>query len=253
MRIVLIGTGNVATRLGIALRARNAEIIQVFGRSETVTSQFASTLGCNFTVNIKEIATDADIYLMAVSDDAIAGLAADLHGKDGLVVHTAGSIPMEILASGSNNYGVFYPLQTLSKQKEVDFSTIPFCIEANSNENLEKLRQLASTISEKVVVMNSEQRRQIHLSAVFVCNFVNHLYSVGEQLLLDQNLDFDLLRPLIRETAEKAMLFSPPAVQTGPAVRGNKSVMDEHLKMLENHPQWHELYDLISKDIRYFQ
>jgi len=156
---------------------------------------------------------------------------------------------MDILASKAKNYGVFYPLQTFSIQKAVDFRSVPICIEANSPENLIKLKALADIISEQVVSVDSTQRRQLHLAAVFVCNFVNHFYSIGEKLLQEQQLDYSLLKPLILETAQKAMQFSPPTVQTGPAVRGNATITDQHLKMLEQHPEWQQLYELISRDI----
>jgi predicted short-subunit dehydrogenase-like oxidoreductase (DUF2520 family) len=250
MRIVLIGTGNVATRLGLALHARNAEIIQIFGRSAANASQLAASLQCRYTVSKSEIKTDADLYILAVSDDAIAEVAAMLpKGGDRMILHTAGSVPMGILDPFSSNYGVLYPLQTLSRQKEIDFSNVPVCIEANTPSNLEKLRILAATISEQVVVIDSDQRRNLHLAAVFVCNFVNHLYAIGEASLKEQDLDFNLLRPLILETAEKAMLFSPREVQTGPAVRGNKTVIEKHLQMLEKHPEWKKIYELMSRDI----
>ncbi len=249
MRIVLIGTGNVATHLGLALRTKNAEIIQVFGRTEENAARLGALLGSPWTTSKKLLADDADLYILAVSDDAIPDVASNLSIRDQLIVHTAGSVPMEILASVSKNYGVFYPLQTLSRQKEVDFSQIPVCIEANSSGNLEILEALARTISGQVVRADSFQRRHLHLVAVFVCNFVNHFYSIGEELLMEQQLDFDLLKPLIMETAGKAMQFSPSAVQTGPAVRGSKTVMESHLEMLKLHPEWQRLYELISADI----
>ncbi|MCL4482657.1 MAG: DUF2520 domain-containing protein, partial [Bacteroidetes bacterium] len=181
--------------------------------------------------------------------DAIPDVLTDLPIREQLIVHTAGSVSMNILATVSKNYGVFYPLQTLSKQKEVDFSSVPICIEANSAENLAKLRALAAIISDQVVQVDSMQRKQLHLAAVFVSNFVNHFYSIGEKLLLEKQLDFDLLKPLIMETANKAMHHSPRTVQTGPAIRNNKTIMDHHLKMLEQHPEWQKLYELISRDI----
>jgi predicted short-subunit dehydrogenase-like oxidoreductase (DUF2520 family) len=250
MRIVLLGTGNVATRLGLALKAKNSKIVQVFGRTETKASSLSTLLGCKFTTKTKEITTDADIYILAVSDDAITEMAATLFPvHDRLILHTAGSTPMDVLAPFSANYGVLYPLQTLSLQKEVDFSQIPLCIEANRQANLQKLNSLAQTISDQVVMVDSDQRRQLHLAAVFVCNFVNHCYAIGEELLREYNLDFALLKPLILETATKAMQFSPHVVQTGPAVRGNINIMEKHLQMLEKHPEWQKIYELMGEDI----
>jgi predicted short-subunit dehydrogenase-like oxidoreductase (DUF2520 family) len=252
MRIVILGTGNLATQLGMAFHAQHAEIIQVYGRSGACASDLANLLGCIFTTSKLEISTDADLYILAVSEAAITEVLSDAPIRNRLIVHTSGSISIDILATFSNNYGVFYPLQTLSKQKAVDFSAVPICIEANSAENLEKLSRLAKTISDQVFEIDSTQRRQLHLAAVFVCNFVNHFYAIGEKLLQEQKLDYNLIKPLILETASKATLFSPPEVQTGPAVRENQTIMKQHLKMLEQHPEWQELYALISKDISRF-
>ena len=253
MRIVLFGTGNLAIRLGLALQSQRAEIVQVFGRTESGCSHLAGMLGCEFTVSKEKITQDADLFLLALTESAIPEVLSGLKITNQLIVHTSGSISLDSLADWSNNFGVFYPLQTLSAQKEVDFSTIPVCIEANTPENLQKLNDLASSISKTVCVINSVQRRQLHLSAVFVCNFVNHLYAIGEKLLQEQQLDFELLKPLIRETAEKALLFSPGEIQTGPAVRGNLSIQQLHLQMLEPHPAWQMIYQQISQAIASIQ
>jgi predicted short-subunit dehydrogenase-like oxidoreductase (DUF2520 family) len=249
MRIVLLGTGNLATRLGLALRAKEIEIIQVFGRSESVGIPLSKMLESSFTTSKNSIRTDADIYILAASEEAIPDILVNSPIGNQLIVHTSGSVPMEILSTFSNNYGVFYPLQTLSKQREVDFSTIPICIEANNTDNLKKLHELANLISEQVFLIDSTKRLHLHLAAVFVCNFVNHLYSIGTHLLQDQNIDFDLLKPLILETAQKVMTLPPEEVQTGPAIRGNQPIQDLHQKMLEQHPEWQKIYKMISKDI----
>lgn len=253
MRIVLLGTGNLATRLGIALHDKQVDIIQVYGRSESGSSYLSGLLECSYTTSREKIRKDADLYILAVTEEAIPGLLTDSGITNQMVVHTSGSLSMDILSPVSENYGVFYPLQTFSRQKEVDFSTIPVCIEANSAENLEKLSLLAKVLSDQVYLVDSVKRRQLHLAAVFVCNFVNHFYSIGEKLLEEQQLDFSLLRPLILETANKAMLFSPPEVQTGPAVRGNKQIQEQHMKLLQRHPEWQQLYQLISNNIKQLQ
>ncbi len=253
MRIVLFGTGNLATRLGIALREKNTEIVQVYGRSGSDASFLAKKLGCSPITSLKEIDSTAELYILAVSDAAIAEIASSIPVGNRIVVHTAGSIDMDVLAPYSDNYGVFYPLQTLSRQREIDFSHVPVCIEANNSSNLEILHQLASLLSDTVVRIGSDQRRQLHLAAVFVCNFVNHFYSIGERLTQEKQLNFDLLKPIILETAAKATQHSPSTVQTGPAVRDSKIVMDQHIKMLSKHPDWQKLYELISKDIKNLQ
>ena len=136
------------------------------------------------------------------------------------------------------------------KHVEIDFENVPICIEANTVANLEKLQELGGLLSKQVVTIDSTKRRQLHLAAVFVCNFVNHFYTIGEKLLQEAQLDFDLLKPIILETANKAMQFSPLNVQTGPAIRDDIHIMEQHLKMLVQHPEWHKLYELVSEDIR---
>lgn len=249
MRIVLFGTGNVATRLGTAFKSANIEIVQVFSRSEAGAARLSGILGCPHTTSKTEVEADADFYIIAVTDEAISDVISGVKISKQIVVHTSGSVQMDILSSFSENYGVLYPLQTLSVQKETDLGQVPFCIESNSQASLDKLRELASSVSKNVVCMDSPRRRQIHLAAVFVCNFVNHFYSIGESLLKDQPTDFELLKPLIRETASNAIHFSPSMVQTGPAVRGNNAVMEKHLEMLKDYPEWQLFYELISKDI----
>lgn len=250
MRIVLFGTGNMATRLGIALQAKTAEIVQVYGRNDYKASLLADRLGCTYTTSLKEINTTAELYLLAVSDEAITAVASSIPAGNRLIVHTAGSVDLAVLSPFSINYGVLYPLQTLSISREADFKQVPFCLEANNSTNLKKLKNLAELLSEKVVSISSEQRRQLHLAAVFVCNFVNHFYAIGERIVGEKQLDFGLLKPLILETALKVQEHSPQTVQTGPAVRGNRTIMDRHLKMLSEHPDWQELYALISDNIK---
>jgi len=251
MRIVILGTGNLATRLGLALLAKSAEVVQVYGRSQSGTTALADLMDCPCTTDLSEVYQDADLYLLAVTEEAIPTILQNAPIRNRLLVHTSGSVPMEILAAFSENYGVFYPLQTLSAQKTVDFSQVPICLEANNTETLEILSSLANTLSSQVFYINSVQRRKLHLAAVFVCNFVNHLFAIGQELLREQQLDFELLKPLIRETVGKAMSFPPAEVQTGPAIRGNQPIMELHLKMLEQHPEWQKIYELISMDIKH--
>lgn len=252
MRIVLLGTGNLATRLGIALKAANSEIVQVYGRTESHASRLSGILGCPYTTCKTDIYTEADIFLLAVSDDSIASVMEGVPVTGQLLLHTSGSVSMSILSPFAVNYGVFYPLQTLSRQKELEFSKIPICLEANTTENLARIKALAESLSDTVIAVDSDQRRKLHLAAVFTCNFVNHLYTIGEALLREQGMDFNLLKPLIAETADKAVQFAPSSVQTGPAVRNNQKTMQMHLEMLKGHPEWKQLYELISNDIYHY-
>jgi len=249
MRISLIGAGNLATHLGLALNEKNHQIIQVFSKSEEHASDLGSRLNCPFCNDLSEIVPDADLYIIAVKDFAIKSVLESVDFGDHLVVHTSGSVPSSVFSNHCKNYGVLYPLQTFSKEKAVDFNGIPILIEANNAENIAILKNLASEISEKVIPLKSGQRLSVHLSAVFACNFVNHFYYIAEQLLRDQQLDFKLLKPIILETALKAVNNSPRLVQTGPAVRNEKLVMEEHLKMLSLYPEWERIYELISENI----
>jgi len=249
MDIVLIGAGNLATRLGLRLAERNHRIVQVYSRTRESAAELADKLNTVYTTHPEEISPEGQLYLVSVSDKALEALLAQIDFGDHLVAHTAGSLPMDVLKPFSAKYGVFYPLQTFSKSREVDFAQIPVCIEANNSENLNTLHELGTSVSNDVREIDSVQRRQLHLSAVFVCNFVNHLYAIGEALLNEEEIDFDILKPLIAETAAKALEFSPEKVQTGPAVRFDRNVIDRHMEMLKEHPQWNNIYKLLSESI----
>jgi predicted short-subunit dehydrogenase-like oxidoreductase (DUF2520 family) len=236
MRVCLIGAGNLATQLGMALSAKGHQIVQVWSRTTKSASELASKLKCEYITDLSLIISDADICIIAINDAAIETVLAKHNWGPTLVVHTAGSIAMNLLASYCTDFGVFYPFQTFSVTRKTDFEKIPVIIEANTTTNLEVLSNLAKSVSTDVRFMNSDQRQQIHLAAVFACNFVNHFYRIGEELLNDKGLDFEILRPIILETATKVMLQSPALSQTGPAARNDKKVIDKHLSLLNNHP-----------------
>ncbi len=158
---------------------------------------------------LQDIVPEADLYIISVADNALDELISQLYLNDKLVVHTSGSVQMDVLKKASRNYGVFYPLQTFSKSKDVEFRSIPICLEANKDANLHKLTELAKRISENVQVIDSEQRKKLHLAAVFACNFPNFMYSIAEEITRQANIDFEILRPLIKETAEKVMQINP--------------------------------------------
>jgi len=254
MRIALIGAGNLSTHLGISLLEKGNQVLQVYSRTLENARELGARLNCPFTDDLANLVSNADLFIIAVTDESIEFILANVNFGDSLVVHTAGGVSMDIFNPYCRNFGVLYPLQTFSKGKGADFNEIPFCIEANSEMNLAILKNLAGTISEKVNVINSVERIWIHLAAVFASNFVNHFYLIGELLLEDHHLDFDLLKPLIKEAANKAISNSPKTVQTGPAVRNDKTaVMNKHLEILSNYPEWERLYQLISENIYYIQ
>lgn len=249
MRICMIGAGNLATQLGMVLKEKGHQIVQVWSRTTESASELALKLDCQYTTALKAIKSETDIYIIAVSDNALETILSGHQWGNALVVHTAGGLPMNILAPYCNNYGVFYPFQTFTIAKKVEFDQVPICIEANTPQNLEVLNDLAQSISQEIKIFDSNQRQQIHLAAVFVNNFVNHLYTIGEKLLSEKGLDFAILKPLILETAANVIDHSPESSQTGPAIRNDKNVMDKHLEMLANHQDLKNLYTLVSERI----
>jgi len=249
VRIVLIGAGNLGTQLGLTLAEKTQQVIQVFSMTEDNASELAKKLHCPFTIDPDEIIRDADLYIIAVRDSAIELVVENIDFGDHLVVHTSGSVSISVFENHCQNYGVFYPLQTFSKNKRVDFYAIPILIEANTDENTQILKNIAGGISGKVLSVSSEKRSQVHLAAVFACNFVNHFYLIAEELLKDKDLGFELLKPLISETASKVIQNSPGQVQTGTVIRNDRKVIEKHLKMLFAFPEWERLYQLISDNI----
>ena len=243
--IVFLGFGNVNFHLINTLYKHNKDsVIQVYNRSEINLNKELNKIP--FTTDLSKI-KEADLYIIGIPDDAIAAFSETLPLKNKLVVHTSGSVSMEAL-SKRNRKGVFYPLQTFSKNREVNFNTIPICIEAKEEADLELLTNLGNSLSEKVVEIDSDERSKLHLAAVFVNNFVNHLYAIGDDILGNNELSFDLLHPLIEETASKVKTLSPSEVQTGPARRGDQKTIEKHLHLLKEGPE-SELYQQLTESL----
>ena len=243
--IVFLGFGNVNFHLINTLYKHNKDsVIQVYNRSEINLNKELDNIP--FTTDLSKI-KEADLYIIGIPDDAIAAFSETLPLKNKLVVHTSGSVSMEAL-SKRNRKGVFYPLQTFSKNREVNFNTIPICIEAKEEADLELLTNLGKSLSEKVVEIDSDERSKLHLAAVFVNNFVNHLYAIGDDILGNNELSFDLLHPLIEETASKVKTLSPSEVQTGPARRGDQKTIEKHLHLLKEGPE-SELYQQLTESL----
>ena len=243
--IVFLGFGNVNFNLINTLYKHNKDsVIQVYNRSEINLNKELNNIP--FTTDLSKI-KEADLYIIGIPDDAIAAFSETLPLKNKLVVHTSGSVSMEAL-SERNRKGVFYPLQTFSKNREVNFNTIPICIEAKEEADLELLTNLGNSLSEKVVEIDSDERSKLHLAAVFVNNFVNHLYAIGDDILGNNELSFDLLHPLIEETASKVKTLSPSEVQTGPARRGDQKTIEKHLHLLKEGPE-SELYQQLTESL----
>ncbi len=247
MKITIIGSGNVAAQLAEALVRQGAEVVQLYARRREVAEEIASPLGIE-VASIPEELAEADLYLVALSDRAIGEVVAQLPLPEGAVVaHTAGSVEMDVLAPYPHR-GVFYPFQTFTRGRKVEWSRVPILIEGSDSFAVDLLGRVASLLSCEVHRANGEKRRKLHLVGVFACNFVNALYGVGEELLHEADLSFDLLKPLIEETARKAVEASSPCqVQTGPAVRGDRAVQERHLEMLADDPNKQAIYQQISQ------
>lgn len=246
IKLVLIGSGNVAQHLIQAFAKSNKiDIVQVFSRKkETLTHLLDSN---KITTTFNDLA-EADLYIIAVSDDAIAAVSSQLPFVNRLVVHTSGSVSIDALDKKNRN-GIFYPLQTFSKKAEIDFSQIPICLESETESDFELLKEVAETVSRNTYKINSEQRKALHVAAVFVNNFTNHLYQIGNEICNDNNLTFEILKPLIQETANKVMTLSPKDAQTGPAIRNDQQTIAGHLAFLKDENQ-KKTYQLLTQSIQ---
>lgn len=250
--VVFIGAGNLATNLAKGLYHKGFRILQVYSRTEESARALAQQVEADFTTSLEEVNPSARLYIVALKDSAFAELLlAIVAGKpeDALMVHTAGSLPMSVWEGHVNNYGVFYPMQTFSKQREVEFDEVPFFIEASAPVHAELLKAVAGTLSQRVYEADSEQRKSLHLAAVFTCNFTNHMYALAAKLLEKYGLPFDVMLPLIDETARKVHELTPQEAQTGPAIRYDENVIGNHLDMLTCEPDMQKLYELISRSI----
>ena len=248
MKTIFLGSGNLATRLSLEMHRKGMQIGQVYSHTPDHAKELAEQLGCTWTDEPEAVDTDADLYVFSLKDTALSDVIARIRPNKGMWVHTAGSMPMDVFAGYAAGYGVIYPLQTFSKARPVDFSVIPFFLEANTPENAYKLRQLAETLSGNVRFLSSDDRKSLHLAAVFACNFTNHIYALAVKLLQEKDIPADVLLPLIDETAAKIHMMSPAEAQTGPAIRYDENVISKHLAMLAD-PDMRSIYRLISQSI----
>jgi predicted short-subunit dehydrogenase-like oxidoreductase (DUF2520 family) len=249
LNFCFIGAGNLATHLSKAFQNKGFGISQVYSRTVLSAKKLAETLSTNHTTSVSEIDKTADIYFVAIKDSAVDEVLTKIDFNNKLVVHCSGSLPLSALEKYSENIGVFYPLQTFSKEWDVNFSEIPIFIESNSAKNEKLLLHLASEISNSVSVLNSEKRITLHISAVFSCNFVNYFYSIAADILKSKDIPFDVLKPLILETARKVQEIHPEKAQTGPAVRFDENIINLHLNELNSFDDYRKLYMSVSKSI----
>ena len=249
-QVVLIGAGNVATQLSYALEEAGFSIVQIFSRSIQSAQPLAEEFKTGFTTSLKEITTEADLYIFAIKDDALPAVIAAMPANKGIWVHTSGSLPIDLFSGYTDTYGALYPLQTISKQRETDLSKVYFFVEGNTEHVATALFDIADKISGRVRMMTSETRKYLHLAAVFACNFSNHLYVIASQILEKQGIDWHVLLPLIDETAHKLYFMHPEQAQTGPAVRDDLSIMALHQSLIDDERTRH-LYEVLSKSIHF--
>ncbi len=246
--LVFIGAGNVATHLAKAFYQNGFSIVQVFSRTELSAKTLADKVDANYTTDYNRIVENADIYFYCLADDVLPQLISQKVFPNGIHIHTAGSVKIDVFDRNRVNYGVLYPLQTFSKNKEIDFSQIPLFVEANNEFSEQVIKDLAMSLSQKVFSVSSENRQKIHLSAVFACNFTNHLFAIAQELLGE--VPFDVLLPLIEETVEKVKTIPPRKAQTGPAIRRDNNVINKHLESLSFNLGWQDIYKKLTKDIQ---
>lgn len=247
MKAVMIGAGNVATNLVRALAAAGVEVVQVYSRTLPHARELAATVGACASDSLDGVVRDADIYIISVSDDAIAGVVEAVPDNGAVWVHTSGSTSVTVFAGRRERYGVFYPMQSFSKQIAADFADVPFFIEAESEATAVMVEGLARQLSRRVFRATSDQRRRLHIAAVFACNFANHMWTLAGDVLGEAGLPFDVMLPLINTTVDKLKLLPPAESQTGPAVRHDVNVMHSHIAMLDEEKA--AIYKILSDSI----
>jgi predicted short-subunit dehydrogenase-like oxidoreductase (DUF2520 family) len=253
LNIFIIGSGNIASHMIKAFKANGPGISGIYSRNKAVGQALAHEAGIRWYERLNSIPKTSDVYLICVSDDAIQSVVAQLPKsiqKSKIIAHTSGSKSMEETLSTCTNGGVFYPLQTFSKGREMDYHTIPFCINGRNKTTTTKLIELAEAISEVVQIVDDVQRKRIHLSAVFINNFVNHLIYISENLLSQNHLDPGILQPLLKETILKQQWVGAFDAQTGPARRLDSNTLAAHLEILKDYKAYKAIYTSISKSIQ---
>ena len=249
MEVVIVGTGNVAYGLGKKIKSSAHHLVQVVGRTPSHSARIGKALDVSFSTIADSMHREADLYIIAISDGALLNVGDWLNLERKLVVHTAGSVSKDVLSRVSKNYGVLYPLQSLKFGVEL-VPEIPFLVDGNTPDDLALIHDFASSISENVEVANDEGRLKLHVAAVVVNNFSNHLYALAEKFCLQEKLPFNLLQPLIRETATRISVLSPKDAQTGPAVRNDTSTIEKQMEILRSYPELKSVYELMTKSIQ---
>lgn len=249
MNVVIIGSGNLATQLAKALQNKGVTICQIYNRTLSNAQALGEILDVPYTSDLSKLEPNADFYFYAVKDAAIKSILKKVQRPDSIHVHTSGSMPISVFDGLTTRYAVFYPLQTFSKHKDIEFDQIPVFIEASHYEVQKKLTDLSNLITTKTYNVNSEQRKKIHLAAVFACNFTNYMYDMAFETLRNSGIGFELLLPLITETADKVKYMTPKEAQSGPAVRYDSNTINKHITMLKYKPTMKFIYKDLTKAI----
>jgi len=248
-KVVIIGSGSLATHLALTLHANGVLISQIYSRTPTNAEILADKVGCSYTSNISNLFSNADIYIYAINDNSLLKLLKKFELPDAIHIHTSGSLSISIFDGYAKKYGVLYPLQTFSKKRAVDFTNVPILIEACNSEIESDIYNFSKLISPKIYSITSEQRSKIHLAAVFACNFTNYMYDIAFDIVSKSGIGFEILQPLILETADKIKTLTPKDAQTGPAVRYDQNIIKKHLSLLNRSNDKKEIYKLLSKSI----
>ena len=251
MNVVIIGTGNVATVLSKLIINKGHKIVEIVGRNKAATSNLARTCNAYPNTNFTTISENAEIYIIAVVDTAIETVVKQLNLQNKLVVHTAGSVSINVLNKANNSHGVLWPLQTLRKEMK-EIPAIPIVIDANSEATYATLLAFTKTLTDTVFRANDAKRIKLHLTAVMVSNFTNHLYALADDYCHKESLDFKLMQPLIQETGARIINTPPRMVQTGPAIRKDEATINNHLNLLKSSHTLHKIYQLMSESIKDF-
>ena len=246
MRVTLIGSGNIATVLGKKILESGHTIVQVYSRNADHAKELARQLSAE---SVDDIGDNADMYIVAVADDALQNISSWMKPVSGFVVHTAGSVSMDVLKDVSANYGVLWPLQSV-RRETTNTPALPIMIDANNAWNKMKLKGFAQSFADSVAEANDEERRKLHLAAVITNNFSNYIFSLTEKYCADEGIDFKLMIPLLAETVSRMKDHSPSDLQTGPAIRNDASTIEKHRDLLENYPDLLELYEFFTERIR---
>lgn len=245
-RIVIIGSGNVATSIALALKDK-CEVAQIYSRTLTNAQALAKQVGCDATNDLKKLVLDADVYIVSVKDDAIVNVIETVPDNGALWLHTSGSTPIDVFREKRPHFGVLYPMQSFSKSHPARMSEVHIFIEGNDSKACREVKELASLMTKNVHKVSSKERERLHIAAVFACNFANHMFTLSSEVLDEAGIPFDAMLPLIKTTIAKLDSMTPQESQTGPAARGDVKIIEKHLESL--HGDKRKIYKLLSQNI----